>query len=250
MKCNLCNQEKELIKKSHIIPEFFYRDSGLYDENHKMNRIEVKKFISSKKSGRVPTGDYEGGILCADCDNKLIGSLEDYGRKVLFGGLINEEAIEGRNYRNTTDGAEFTVLNNVDYTKFKLFLLSILWRASITKREIFKEVSLSDFDKEKLRLMLMTRNAGKINEYPVIFLSYLNDSQIPTDVIFQPIKSATKDIITFLLGGFIFIYNITDNYNDTDEILETTITPENKMIIRHLPRGSGWDFILKFADLK
>jgi hypothetical protein len=98
--------------------------------------------------------------------------------------------------------------------------------------------------------MLINKDAGKVNEYPIIFLSYLNDQTIPTDVIFQPIRSATKDIVTFLIGGFIFIYNITDNYQDINEISDLTITPENKMTMMHLPRGSGWDFILRFADLK
>jgi hypothetical protein len=250
MKCNLCNQEKELIKKSHIIPDFFYREAGIYDNQHRINKIEVKEFLNSKKVGRIPTGDYEGGILCADCDNKLIGGLEDYGRKVLFGGLFNEEAIENQNFKNPTDGLESSLFKNVDYTKFKLFLLSILWRASITKREIFKEARLSASDNEKLRKMLINKDAGKVNEYPIIFLSYLNDQTIPTDVIFQPIRSATKDIVTFLIGGFIFIYNITDNYQDINEISDLTITPENKMTMMHLPRGSGWDFILRFADLK
>jgi len=250
MRCSLCKQEKKLIKKSHIIPEFFYRETKLYDEKHKMNKIEAKEYKNSKKVGRVPSGDYEGGILCADCDNKLIGGLEDYGRKVLFGGLFNEEALGYKNLKNPTDGLEYTIITNVDYTKFKLFLLSILWRASITKREMFKEASLADADNEIIRKMLITKDAGKINEYPIIFMSYLNDPRIPTDVIFQPIRSATKDIITFLIGGFIFIYNITNNYMDINEIREMTIIPENKMTIMHLPRGSGWDFILRFADLK
>ena len=37
MKCNLCNQ-------------------------HRINEIEVKEFLNSRKVGRVPTGDYEGGF--------------------------------------------------------------------------------------------------------------------------------------------------------------------------------------------
>ena len=100
--------------------------------------------------------------------------------------------------------------------------------------------------------MLVNNDAGQINEYPIITLSYLNDETMPTDLIFQPIKSVTpeKTLITFLLGGFVFIFNITENYKNIEDIKELTITPENKVTIMHFLKGTAWDFILKFANIK
>lgn len=40
--CKLCLEEKILLKKSHIIPEFMYKD--LYDENHKLISFDNEKF--------------------------------------------------------------------------------------------------------------------------------------------------------------------------------------------------------------
>ncbi len=251
-KCTLCQKEKKLIKKSHIIPDFFYEKSGVYNEKHQIHKIETQEFMKSNKVRFVPTGDYDGGILCKECDNELIGNLESYGSKVLFGGLSKNEEINCKNYMNPNDGFQYSVCDNVDYNKFKLFLLSILWRACITNREVFNAAKINDSDIEKIRLMLVNNDAGQINEYPIITLSYLNDETMPTDLIFQPIKSVTpeKTLITFLLGGFVFIFNITENYKNIEDIKELTITPENKVTIMHFLKGTAWDFILKFANIK
>ncbi|HPE09228.1 MAG TPA: hypothetical protein PLT28_05740 [Saprospiraceae bacterium] len=250
--CKLCQEEKPLIKKSHIIPDFFYKESGLYNEKHQIHKIEAQEFAKSKKFGYVPTGDYEGGILCKECDNELIGRLETYGRKVLFGGLSKGEEIHCNNYHNPADGFQYSICENVDYTRFKLFLLSILWRACITKRDVFKAAAIDECDLEKIRSMLINNDAGRLNEFPIIILSYLNDDTMPRDLIFQPIKSVTpeKTMITFLMGGYVFIFNITDDYADIGDIEEVTITPANRVTIMHFLKGTAWDFILQYANLK
>ena len=146
--CSLCRKEKHLIRKSHIIPDFFFKESGVYNNNHQIHKIEVQKHIRSRKVSFIPTGDYEGQILCKECDNVLLGRLETYGSKVLYGGLSRNEYIECKNYKNLFDGCEFSVCENVDYKRFKLFLLSILWRASVTKRDLFNEAKMSSEDEE------------------------------------------------------------------------------------------------------
>jgi len=42
-KCNLCQQDKKLIKGSHIIPDFFYKEAGLYNKKHQLYKIEIVK---------------------------------------------------------------------------------------------------------------------------------------------------------------------------------------------------------------
>jgi hypothetical protein len=250
--CKLCHETKILIKKSHIIPDFFYKELRLYNDKHQIHKIEASEYIKSKKFKLTPTGDYEGGILCQECDNELIGQLEDYGRRVLFGNLRPTQAIKVNNYKNQYDGLEFTICESVDYMKFKLFLLSILYRECITSREIFKSAEIPSIHLETIRQMLLSGNPGKVNEYPIIILSYLNDETMPRDLIFQPIKSITAErtLITFLIGGLVFIYYITNNYPDINEIKELSISPENKLTLLHFPRGSAWDFVLEYANIK
>ncbi|MCD4745063.1 MAG: hypothetical protein K8R58_02065 [Bacteroidales bacterium] len=251
-KCNLCQQEKKLITKSHIIPEFFYREAGVYNEKHYMYKIETQRYLRTGEVSYVPTGEYESEILCEDCDNNRIGELETYGSKVLYGGLSPEKNIKFTNYRNPFDGFEYTIFENVDYKQFKLFLLSLLWRAAISKRKTFKEAQISIKNEEKLRKMIFTRDAGEINNFPIVILSYLRDNAAPTDLIAQPIKSSTidKDLITMMLAGFVFVFNITNNYKEISEIKDVTITPEGKFTVLHIPKGKTLNFILKYANLK
>ena len=51
-------------------------------------------------------------------------------------------------------GLESMLISNVDYTRFKLFLLSILWRGSITSNPLFVNVKLEKTKEEEIRLML------------------------------------------------------------------------------------------------
>ena len=121
--CKLCNQEKKLLKKSHIIPDFFYKHSGLYDSKHQISKLQIEGAKGLKRIGYVPTGEYEGNLLCDKCDNEIIGNLENYGKGVLFGGLSKSEEVEIIDFQNPDDHSRFKIYRNVDYTRFKLFLL-------------------------------------------------------------------------------------------------------------------------------
>lgn len=246
-KCLLCLNEKTLLKKSHIIPDFFYREAGLYNEKHKIIKINVEAFAKSKRISYVPSGDYEGGILCNDCDNELIGELETYGRKILYGGLNPSEQIECFHVVNPNDGMKSTICKNVDYQRFKLFLLSILFRASISKRDLFQEASISDNELEALRLMLVNRNAGLSDNFPIIMFSYLEDETIPNDLISPALKSTPpgKTLITFLIGGFVFTYYITEKSSYMNELEPIVISPNRDLVIPHFPKGAAMQFIMK-----
>ena len=54
----------------------------------------------------------------------------------------------------------------VDYSSFKLFHLSVLFRASVTSLPTFAEVSLGPHE-EKLRQLTLKRDAAEPHQYPV-----------------------------------------------------------------------------------
>ena len=138
--CQLCLREKQLIKKSHIIPDFIYE--SLYNSEHKLIRFNPFDLSNGNKNKTyLPTGEYEGGLLCADCDNRILGGYENYASKVLKGGLSSSNVPQIKQYRST-EGTEFTEIKNIDYCKFKLFLLSILWRGHISTRPMFNEINI------------------------------------------------------------------------------------------------------------
>lgn len=251
-KCKLCLKEKPLLKKSHIIPDFFYVQAGIYNDSHQIHKIDVQKFLERKHISYVPTGVYDKDILCQECDNNIIGILETYGRKVLFGGLSKDEEIRHENFRNPIDGFAYSIFENVNYNKFKLFLLSILWRSAISKNDFFINVDIPENYIEDLRRMIYCGIPGKLNDFPIITMTYLKDEKVPADFIGQPIKSVTEKgiLITFLLAGFVFVFYVQNDFIDLERIEHFTPSPDNKFGIMHFPEGQGWEFIFKYTNIK
>jgi hypothetical protein len=155
--CHLCKKEKPLLKKSHILSDFLYKD--LYDENHKLISFEMKELKKiTPRISKPSTGVNEGSILCFDCDNNVIGNYENYASKF----ISNKEKINCFPNENK-EGLKFINLSNINYNYTKLFLLSLLWRASISKRRDYREVSLGPYE-EKIRSKLLK---GKCLEPPL-----------------------------------------------------------------------------------
>jgi len=161
--CKLCLQEKPLLNKSHIIPDFMYRHGKIYHDDHSIHRISLEKTTNSNytKKGIQYSGEYEGGILCKNCDGIIIKEYEDYAINFLFGKNLKTEFIYTRGKGDLT-------VSNVDSGMLKLFFLSIFWRSSISSRSFFKHVKLPKEVEEKLRLMILNGSPGKKNDFPFI----------------------------------------------------------------------------------
>src|ERR1039458_3087349 len=85
--CKLCLRDTQLINKSHIIPDFMYKE--LYAKDHQFYAFFPND--TEKGKGHVKrqrSGEYEGGLLCEDCDGKLIGGYESYASKAIYGGNL------------------------------------------------------------------------------------------------------------------------------------------------------------------
>jgi hypothetical protein len=157
--CKLCLQRKELCRESHIIPRFMYR--FLTGENNSM------VYVDTHRTRTKFNGEYEGGILCPACDNGIIGKLEDYAATFLYDSFRDPSAFHIEN----DHGQEYFVVENnpeYDYARFKLFLLSLLWRVSISSRPFFDKVKLPPDVGEDLRRMLLSQTPGEIYEYPCV----------------------------------------------------------------------------------
>lgn len=224
MKCKLCLQEKKLLQKSHIIPDFMYQE--LFDENHKLI-----SFVTSdpKRAKSVSSGEYESNILCKDCDNKIIGALETYASKFLYGGRIS---VKTKDFIKP-DGLKFTQVYGVDYSKLKLFLLSILWRASISSRPFFKNVSLGNYE-EEIRQMIINSDAGLPAKFPCILTSFLK-TKFPKKLIMAPKKFRfnNKTGYNFLAGGISYMFIITKD-EKTEWILESILNKVGELKIIHI----------------
>jgi hypothetical protein len=166
--------------------------------------------------------------------------------------LSEDEDFICLNFKNPIDGFTYSLFENVNYKKFKLFLLSILWRSAISDNELFIDVNIPINYIEDLREMIHKGDPGKFNDFPIIIMTYLKDEKLPADFIGQPIKSDTENgiIISFLLTGFVFVFNIQNDYQNLARIEKFTPTPDNKFGIMHFPEGQGWEFIFRYTNIK
>lgn len=193
MRCHLCHEPAELVN-SHVIPEFLYRPG--YDEKGRLLKIEG----STGRKNMIQKGLREP-LLCVSCERRL-GVFEKYFADFWY-------------QTNPLPNPVFEdhVSLSVRYGDFKLFLLSILWRSSISTLEQFSPVKLGPFEKT-LRQMLLAADPGTQQEFPIIGSVYL----IPTTrtpchgTIMPPGKSRGpkgSSVYSFVFGGVGWFFYIT-----------------------------------------
>ena len=147
MICKGCGEDKSLIK-AHIIPRSFYMDLRKNE-----NRLDMVSTNIKQKKGLSRIGEYDHDILCKECD-QFLSKYDDYGKKLLLDQFDNfDTLIDGKLIRAY-------VVRNYDYLFLKLFLLSVLWRASISKRTFFKDVNLGDHERHIKDLIFNTEDDG------------------------------------------------------------------------------------------
>lgn len=243
MKCNFCTQEKELIK-SHIIPEFMYQD--LYNNEHRFYKTSAQDIKDGKELKPLEQiGEFDKNLLCAECDNERIGCLEKYGQKVLLRkDLMKEEDPICENYE--IDSYEFSECENVNYNKFKLFLLSILWRSHLTERPSFSSVNLGPHA-DKIKNMLWNNDAGEELVYPITITSFIRAEYHFNDLILEPrlLKSSCGvRFYVFSIGSFQFYFFVNSiNHKLPDFVGEFTLKKNNTIRIIHLKNGKEKELI-------
>jgi len=191
-KCRLCLQEQKLCE-SHIIPEFFYKP--MYDKDHKIIFLNNDPLENIKYRYK---GVYEK-LLCEDCERR-IKKHEDY--------FINQLNNDKKN--RFYEDSEKIIYHSFDYPQFRLFTLSILWRASISKHPIFKEVEIGR-NEERVRNMLLNEDSGKYDDFAIL-MSFITqgEKKIADDLITAPELMKIKDewAYRFVFGGFVWVFFI------------------------------------------
>lgn len=223
MKCQLCGEEKVLLKKSHIIPDFMYK--GLFDEKH---RIVLADLNNLKRIKSIPTGIYDANLLCIDCDGKKIGALETYASKALYGGELPNNECPIFSERVGPDGIKSLFIENISYNKFKLFLLSILWRAHHSKNKFFKDVDLGVYA-NKIRDMILNNNAKDESDFQTMVLA-IRDCSVPLNTIISPRKLKENNNTSYVIyiNGVFYHFNIS-KYSKASIFSKGYISKNNTM---------------------
>lgn len=194
-KCALCLKKKKLCN-SHIIPEFFYK--FLYDEKHRLHMIPLSK-EEKKRYKQKGLREY---LLCSNCETQL-SKYENYTSKLLYGGV----GIWSKSGNPVT-------FKRINYNYFKLFQLSVLFRASVSDLPFFKNINLGPHE-EKIRQMLINKDPGRIYDYPCILIApKMKEEIMSKDFISIPEeleKIEGHRSYRFIFGGFFWIYLVSSH---------------------------------------
>jgi hypothetical protein len=193
--CRLCLQD-HILRDSHIIPEFLYRPG--YDEKGRMEALR----LGTLKTKYIQKG-FRQKLLCDDCENLLANRYEDYFARLWY---LN-------NSLPASATEKFLRLQGLNYNLFKLFHLSILWRASISSLPPFAEVSLG-VDEERIRTMLLAEDPGEPSDFQIVGVVLLlpNTADVLDGFIAAPTKRAYGELplYMFVFGGCAWHYVVAN----------------------------------------
>lgn len=190
--CALCKTNGKL-QNSHIIPEFFYK--LVYDPNPRRFRV-ISAIVSEPE--RYGQKGLRERLLCKDCEQKL-GRWENYAKKSF---------VDGQGLQITQQNAT-VFLSNLDYKLFKLFLLSLLWRMSVSTLDFFKEVRLGPYE-EKIRLALVNEDPLRPEQCACSMVVVQLSGKTYTDWIVEPTLAQVggRHVYALVITGILFNFHV------------------------------------------
>ena len=222
MECKLCLKEKKLID-AHIIPRCFFeamRDRG--DDQP----FQLLSNVQNQYPQKLWIGLYDKEILCEDCE-KIFQKYDNYACKIL---LSN---IEKKDYTLIPAGDKiYYKLENIDYKNLKLFFLSVLWRASITKRKEFQKVYIGPFE-DRLKTMIKDSDPGDANDFLIVISKFIDDRG--RNFLMDPYRLRIDGInfYHFYLGAGYEFHIKVDNRNleKNDSLYALALKPKQPLFI-------------------
>lgn len=216
MTCALCLQDKPL-RNSHILPEWIYEP--LYDDKH---RLEVLSIIPDGRNQFQQKGMRET-LLCDDCEQQL-SVWEGYARSIF---RQPKTALQVER-----DGSMLRI-GGLDYTKLKLFELSILWRAGVSRLQFFENVQLGARHQEQLRRQIALSDPGHPDRYGASMYGLkLGERAETLQVISQPKSARVMGIrgYSFTFAGFMWLFHVSSN-DPPIPIRQTFLQPDGSRLI-------------------
>jgi hypothetical protein len=158
-----------------------------------MGSYTSNRLISMSKVRTTHHGVFDRGILCADCDGEL-GDLDNYALTVCR--RFRRERIIG------ADG--LFELANVNGDRFATFVLSVLWRASISSRIEVSKVSLGSYEAHAGEITFGAKSLASLPDYQLLVGRYLRTGKFNPAGNFTYPARMTRGLTGwyFALNGF------------------------------------------------
>ncbi len=225
--CALCKGQDKLCM-SHIIPEFLYKP--LYDSNHRFHGLSTAK---DSKHEILQKG-VRGRLLCVKCEGKF-SKYERYARGVLYGG---EEILAPTKVKHG-------FVCQVDYTRFKLFQMSLIWRAGVSSISAFKDVTLGEYE-SRLRDMLLNEIPGRSEEYGCLLAWPTNHQNIIGGIIMHLEKLDFEGTVghLFVMAGMLWLFVLSSKPGNLP-LKQCFLQDSGELRILYGDLGLGLDLCVK-----
>ena len=224
--CLLCGDVTELIKQSHIIPKFMYK--GMTDQK---NRMQLTSRVNDRIGTRIINNPfYDKYILCRKCENERLASVEKYADRVFY--TVTPPADNfAVNFKINPESIRYIHLENIDYRKFKLFLLSVLWRAHVSTHAFFKQINLGPLATE-IKQKILSEDPGPDTDIKIYVCGLQINRSTFYKVVGNPRAVVTAELewYSFLINGFVYNFVVRDIKNEL-QIGECYLKSNNEMIV-------------------
>ncbi|MBI4516744.1 MAG: hypothetical protein HY699_13115 [Deltaproteobacteria bacterium] len=181
----------------------------LYDDKHRM--IFVSEEEGRPKKERPLQRGIREKLLCSACEGEINQQYEHPNVEV-WRGFVAQKPVRGISVTpiQGDDGSWAVHVAGFDYPRFKLLLLSVLWRASVARGRDYAEVALGPHHEERLRTMLREKNARAQADYPCLFYVFTE----PTfGLMARPARTKLDGYTSyqFLLPGVLLWFVVGDS---------------------------------------
>lgn len=222
--CYLCTQTKPLSTRSHIIPRFMYE--GMFIKNEPLYISPINVTSENKRLVKKSMiGEYEANILCFDCEQKILGHYYDDYVATIFNGnsAAYDTSIKFENFSSEL-GFDYVNISNIDEERFRVFLLSVLFRVGISQRDLFKDIRLDSALQEKIRNSIYNKQTvNDLNVY-INILCYRHLNLDFGKIIVMPATGklgANVIVYSLLINGYIYLFYLTEHANDLSKRIQS-----------------------------
>ena len=188
----------------------------LYDEKHRFQvySAEENRFLKHEQKG------IRERLLCSDCETKL-SKYERYASLVFSG----TQPLRIKQTGNLVEVA------GLDYKNFRIFGLSIIWRAGVAKHEFFQKVRLGPHE-SKLRDMVLNENPGKPAQYGIFISPLVSGEKEITGLMAGPTRSRLGNhyCYRFVFGGLVWVF-LVSSHPPPREFKDAFINEDGEMLM-------------------
>jgi hypothetical protein len=147
----------------------------------------------------MPVGIYDSSILCGDCDQK-VSPWDAYAQELLLHQFSDATALQVNQQKVGWR------IKSFDYPRLKLFFISLLWRASVSKQPFYKRISVGPFENH-LRSMILNEEPGNAQDFAVL-LGRFDELWLTAMLDPHPEKFDGVSFVRFYLTGFVALIKV------------------------------------------